>query len=143
MHPPDCGVRPARRLSGQLVHREVLSAGMTSLMHGFTSGGIVQRIALHTRLAAGKEEVYDEVHAVIPAALDAALREAGVFSWRIWRDGRDLFHMVEVEDYQRMRHRLRDHPVNVEWQARMAELLEVPDDYSGNDSGLALVWELP
>jgi L-rhamnose mutarotase len=103
----------------------------------------VQRIALHTRLAPGKEDEYERVHRVIPADLDAALREAGVRSWRIWRDGRDLFHVVEVEDYQGMRRFLRDHPANVPWQARMAELLEVEDDYSGDDMGLHQVWELP
>jgi len=103
----------------------------------------MQRIALHTRLAPGKEEEYEKVHAVIPADLDAALREAGVRAWRIWRDGQDLFHVVEVEDYQRMRTLLRDHPANVPWQARMAELLAVEDDYSGDDMGIPLVWELP
>jgi L-rhamnose mutarotase len=103
----------------------------------------MQRIALHTRLKAGKEEEYEKVHAVIPEDLDAALREAGVHAWRIWRDGQDLFHVVEVEDYQRMRDLLRDHPANVPWQARMAELLAVEDDYSGNDMGIPLVWELP
>lgn len=103
----------------------------------------MQRIALHTRLAPGKEDEYERVHAVIPADLDAALRGAGVRSWRIWRDGRDLFHVVEVEDYQRMRHVLRDHPANIPWQERMSQLLEVEDDYSGNDMGLHQVWELP
>jgi L-rhamnose mutarotase len=41
-----------------------------------------------------------------------------------------------------MRHALRDHPANVPWQERMAALLDVEDDYSGNDTGLKLVWEL-
>ena len=103
----------------------------------------MERIALHTRLRAGKEDEYETVHAVIPPALDAALRAAGVHSWRIWRDGQDLFHVVEVDDYRRMRAALRDHPANVPWQARMAELLEVEDDYSGEDSGIRLVWALP
>jgi len=103
----------------------------------------MDRIALHTRLKAGREPDYDAVHAVIPPELDAALREAGVRAWRIWRDGQDLFHVVECDDYRAMRDHLRDHPANVPWQARMAELLEVEDDYSGADSGLALVWELP
>jgi len=102
----------------------------------------MQRIALHTRLAPGKEAEYEQVHAVIPAELDAAMREAGVRTWRIWRSGRDLFHVVEVDDYARMRAYLRDHPANLPWQARMAELLEVQDDYSGGDMGIRLVWEL-
>ena len=70
----------------------------------------MQRIALHTRLAPGREQEYEQVHAVIPEDLDKALREAGVHTWRIWRDGRDLFHVVEVEDYQHMRAFLREHP---------------------------------
>lgn len=101
------------------------------------------RVALHTRLKPGKESAYDRVHAVIPPELDVALRDAGVASWRIWRDGLDLFHVVEVEDYAAMRAALREHPANVRWQARMAELLDVEDDYSGTDTGLDLVWELP
>ena len=83
------------------------------------------------------------MHAVIPGELDVALRDAGVTSWRIWRDGLDLFHVVEVADYAAMRAVLRDHPANVAWQARMAELLDVEDDYSGDDTGLSPVWELP
>jgi len=108
-----------------------------------THGSAPQRVALHTRLKTGKEAEYESVHAVIPPELDTALREAGVHSWRIWRDGLDLFHVVEVDDYQAMRAFLRDHPANVPWQARMAELLDVEDDYSGGDSGIKPVWELP
>ncbi|MBO1268324.1 L-rhamnose mutarotase [Arthrobacter cavernae] len=101
-----------------------------------------ETVALHTRLKPGAEQEYDSVHAVIPAELAAALKEAGVGNWRIWRSGQDLFHLVDVEDYQAMRRALAGHPANVPWQARMAELLEVQDDYSGNDSGIPLVWEL-
>jgi L-rhamnose mutarotase len=102
----------------------------------------MERIALHTRLKPGKEQEYEAVHATIPPALEAALREAGVRSWEIWRDGLDLFHVVEVLDYQRMRAFLREHPANVPWQAKMAGLLAVEDDYSGRDTGLPLVWEM-
>lgn len=101
-----------------------------------------QTIALHTRLKPGVEQEYADAHAGIPAELVAALNEAGVGNWRIWRSGQDLFHLVEVQDYQAMRRAIAEHPANVPWQARMAELLEVQDDYSGNDSGLPLVWEL-
>lgn len=103
----------------------------------------MEQIALHTRLKAGAEAEYERVHATIPADLDVAMREAGVHSWRIWRDGQDLFHLVEVEDYQAMRHTLRNHPANLPWQQRMSELLDVPDSYEGDDRGIALVWELP
>jgi L-rhamnose mutarotase len=103
----------------------------------------VETVALHTRLKPGREADYEAVHAVIPAELDAALRDAGVHSWRIWRSGRDLFHLVEVDDYAHMRSFLEEHPANVPWQARMAELLEVQDDYSGAEPSVNLVWALP
>jgi L-rhamnose mutarotase len=103
----------------------------------------VETVALHTRLKPGREADYEAVHAVIPDELDSALREAGVHSWRIWRSGRDLFHLVEVDDYARMREFLAEHPANVPWQARMAELLEVQDDYSGAEPDVKLVWALP
>ncbi|MBB5892190.1 L-rhamnose mutarotase [Kutzneria kofuensis] len=103
----------------------------------------METVALHTRLKPGREADYEAVHAVIPDELDSALREAGVHSWRIWRSGRDLFHLVEVEDYAAMRAFLAEHPANVPWQARMAELLEVQDDYSGSEPDVKLVWALP
>lgn len=104
---------------------------------------MAERIALHTRLRAGKEADYDSIHAVIPPELDERLRAVGVRGWSIWRSGRELFHLVEVDDYSAMRRALADDPVNVLWQGRMAELLEVEDDYSGDDSGIPLVWTLP
>ena len=100
-------------------------------------------VALHTRLLPGREADYDRIHAVIPADLDSALRDAGVHGWTIYRSGQDLFHLVDCDDYARMREFLRDHPANVPWQARMGELLEVGDDYSGDDTGIPLVWSLP
>lgn len=104
---------------------------------------MVDRIALHTRLKEGRELDYERIHARVPDALDERLRAAGVVGWSIWRSGRDLFHLVEVADYAAMRHALADDPVNVAWQGRMAELLEVEDDYSGDDRGLPQVWSLP
>lgn len=98
--------------------------------------------ALHTRLKAGAAEAYDELHARVPDDLAAALRDAGVRDWRIWRDGLDVFHLVDVEDYVRMRALLRDHPANVAWQARVTPLQSLPDDYSGEDDGLTSVWSL-
>jgi L-rhamnose mutarotase len=102
----------------------------------------VAEIALHTRLRAGSEADYERLHARIPAAMVAALREAGVRDWRIWRDGQDLFHLVDVADYDAMREVLRTHPANIAWQARVAEVLEVADDLSGKDDSLTLLWTL-
>jgi L-rhamnose mutarotase len=104
---------------------------------------VPETIALHTRLKPGAAEAYADAHANIPPELVAALKDAGVGNWRIWRSGDELFHLVEVEDYAAMRHALAGNPVNAAWQERMAELLAVEDDYSGTDRGIARVWELP
>jgi L-rhamnose mutarotase len=98
--------------------------------------------ALHTRLKEGAVDAYDRLHARIPDDLAVALREAGVRDWRIWRDGLDVFHLVDVDDYAAMRGHLRDHPANIAWQARVTPLQSLRDDYSGDDDGLPFVWSL-
>ena len=103
----------------------------------------MQTIALHTRIAEGCEADYGRELAVIPAELDTALRRAGVHAWRIWRDGRDIFHLVEVEDYRAMRRALAEDPANQRWQQHINHFLEVEDDYSGDDDGITRVWSLP
>ena len=102
-----------------------------------------RRLALHTRLRPDAVATYEDVHRVIPPELDAALREAGVTSWRIWRDGVDLFHEVECDDVDRMWSDLDQHPANVPWQERIGQLLDLNVDYSTGDGALHLVWELP
>ena len=103
----------------------------------------MQTIALHTRIAEGREADYVREHRQIPDDLDPALRRAGVRSWRIWRDGRDLFHLLEVEDYRAMRRQLAEDPANQRWQEHINQFLEVVDDYGGEDSGIRPVWSLP
>lgn len=103
----------------------------------------LRRVALHTRIAEGHEADYDREHAVIPADLDAALRRAGVHGWQIWRDGRDIFHVVDVEDYAAMRAALRDDPANRALQEHINRFLEVEDSYEGGDDGIRPVWSLP
>jgi L-rhamnose mutarotase len=99
-------------------------------------------IALHTVLKAGREGDYDAVHETIPPELSRKLRAAGVRDWRIWRDGRHVFHLVDVEDYQAMRAALRDDSDNMAWQETVGPLFDQPDSYEGGDSGLATVWTL-
>ncbi|GII31785.1 L-rhamnose mutarotase [Planotetraspora mira] len=101
----------------------------------------MQRIALRTRLKADAVDEYEKVHAVIPEDLDAALREGGVHTWRIWRDGLDLFHYVEVDDYESLQRFLRDSPADQAWQARINPLLDA--DFDPAATGLRMVWELP
>jgi L-rhamnose mutarotase len=102
------------------------------------------RIALHTRLRSGAEEAYEQAHREVPPELVAAIREAGVQRWTIWRSGLELFHVIECDDYGRMLDRLESLPVNVAWQQRMGDLLDVVHDYGagGAAAGLPIVWEL-
>jgi len=102
----------------------------------------MQRILSRTRLRSGTAAEYERVHAAIPPALVERLRSAGVSNWSIWRDGQDLVHLIEVDDYRAMRRSLAEDPVNAAWQATINPLLEADDDYSGNDDGIPLVWTL-
>ncbi len=102
------------------------------------------RVALHTRIKPGAEAAYEAAHREVPAELVAAIRAAGAREWTIWRSGLDLFGVLECEDYARLLAELESLPVNVAWQARMAELLDVRHEYGaeGADAGLPVVWEL-
>lgn len=102
------------------------------------------RIALHTRVRPDRIAEYEQAHREVPAELTDAIRAAGATSWTIWRSGTDLFHLVECDDYGALLAQLEKLPVNVAWQARMADLLDVVHDYSadGASAGLPVVWQL-
>lgn len=102
------------------------------------------RVALHTRLRPGLEEEYERAHREVPAELVQAIRAGGAREWTIWRSGLDLFHVIDCDDYAALLESLRDLPVNVAWQARMAGYLDVVHDYSGDGAakGLPVVWSL-
>ncbi|MGW4750872.1 L-rhamnose mutarotase [Streptomyces chartreusis] len=103
------------------------------------------RVALHTKVRADRIDRYEAAHREVPVELTDAIRAAGATSWTIWRSGTDLFHVLDCEDYGRLLAELKEVPVNVAWQARMVELLDVVHDYSdeGAEAGLPVVWELP
>jgi L-rhamnose mutarotase len=102
------------------------------------------RVALHTRIRPGRVAEYEAAHREVPEELTAAIGSAGVTAWTIWRSGLDLFHVIDCDDYQTVLARLERLPVNVAWQARMDELLEVSHDYSaaGGAAGLPIAWDL-
>ncbi|MEV6583776.1 L-rhamnose mutarotase [Streptomyces sp. NPDC051582] len=101
-------------------------------------------VALHTRVRPDRAAEYEAAHREVPEALTSAIRAAGVTSWTIWRSGTELFHRLECEDYARLLAALEHLPVNVAWQARMSELLDVDHDYSlaGAQASLPVVWQL-
>ena len=95
--------------------------------------------AWRTRLRPGQEEAYSRVHRNIPEAVATALRRSGVISWRIWRDGPTLFHVIETRDGRdAMGERMAAlGPIDPEWDARIATML---DDREGSSVMPTLVW---
>jgi L-rhamnose mutarotase len=102
------------------------------------------RVALHTRVRADRIDDYEQAHREVPPELAAAIRAAGASSWTIWRSGVELFHLIDCDDYAKLIAALEQLPVNVAWQARMDDLLDVAHDYSadGAEAGLPVVWQL-
>lgn len=79
---------------------------------------------LLSTLRAGHEQAYDADHAVVPDPLLDLLVAHGVRDWVIWRDGRSLLHVVDVDDYDVLGAAIADDAVNVAWQADMAPHVE-------------------
>ncbi|MFB6610433.1 L-rhamnose mutarotase [Agromyces sp. NPDC056379] len=80
-----------------------------------------------TTLRPGAERAYETFHAAIPAALDTAMRDAGVLEWRIRRSGLVLRHDVVVVDRATMEATLDADPVNAKWQLEVAPFLADDD----------------
>lgn len=100
--------------------------------------------ALHSTLIPGQELAYVEAHQRVPSELLVSLTSAGVRDWAIWRNGGDLFHLIDTDDYAAVEAALADDPANTRWQQQMlafvngwVELDEVPAF-----SELSLVWSL-
>jgi L-rhamnose mutarotase len=104
---------------------------------------VPMKVGLHTRLKPGMEERYDRAHAAVWAEVLAAIRRVGVTDWVIFREGLELFHCIECEDYDRAIAELAGDPVNRRWQAEMAPMMAVAHDYSGDGSDrMALIFQL-
>ena len=100
-------------------------------------------VGLHTRLKPGAEVRYEQAHKAVWPEILAAIRAAGVTRWLIFRDGLDLFHYIECDDYERAIAELARNPVNQRWQAEMAPMMAVAHDYSGaSNDRLPMIFEL-
>ncbi len=101
------------------------------------------RVGIHTRLRPGTEQRYDEYHRAVWPDVLAAIRRTGITEYVIFRDGLDLFHYIECDDYDRAIAELARDPVNIRWQAEMAPMMAVAHDYSGQSSDrLPLIFDL-
>lgn len=85
-------------------------------------------VVLLSVLREGQEAAYEAAHRRIPEDLFQALTRVGVRDWAIWRDGRTLLHLVDVDDYDAVGAGLVDDPVNDRWQAEMAVFVERFDE---------------
>jgi L-rhamnose mutarotase len=122
----------------------IVVAGCIRLrFHPWGGGEALRRpgVALHSVLRAGSEERYDADHVRIPGDLLAAHRRAGIRDWRIWRSGRDVFHLVDCDDFAAAAGALEDDPANVRWQAAVGELVD-HFERPGGGPELPLVWRL-
>lgn len=98
-------------------------------------------VALHSVLKAGREADYDVVHQRIPDELLEAHRRAGITDWSIWRSGRDLFHLVECDDFPAAVRQLEHDPANKRWQEFIGAYV---DHLAQSPEGpmLRLVWRM-
>lgn len=85
-------------------------------------------VILVSLLREGQESAYETAHARIPEDLSQSLTRVGVRDWAIWRDGRTLLHLVDVDDYDAVGEGLADDPVNERWQSEMSVFVEGFED---------------
>jgi L-rhamnose mutarotase len=101
------------------------------------------KVGLHTRLKPGAEERYEEYHRAVWPDVLAGIRNAGITKYVIFRDGLDLFHYIESDDYDRAIAELAQSPLNQRWEAEMAQMTAVAHDFSGRgDDRLPLIFDL-
>lgn len=82
------------------------------------------RVALHSVIVEGAVDAYRTAHARIPDDLRELFGEAGIHDWTIWRSGRNLFHIVECEDFDRAMTVVDSASANAAWQADIGRFVE-------------------
>jgi L-rhamnose mutarotase len=90
---------------------------------------MTQRSAFVLRVRPDKIDEYVEAHRNVWPEMLAALREAGIRNYTIFRDGNDVFGYFESDDLEAAAAYIEAQEVNARWQDTMANLLEdrVPD----------------
>ena len=76
----------------------------------------------------GYEDDYKRRHDELWPEMDAALRNAGIRNYHIFRHGLTLFGYFETDDLDRTIAILRDDPVNPRWSEHMADIMVVDID---------------
>ncbi|MFL5955057.1 MAG: L-rhamnose mutarotase [Gaiellaceae bacterium] len=91
---------------------------------------MTQRSAFVLRVRPDKIDEYVEAHRNVWPEMLAALREAGIRNYSIFRSGNEVFGYFEADDLEAAAEHMEAEDVNGRWQDAMANLLEerVPDE---------------
>jgi L-rhamnose mutarotase len=102
------------------------------------------RVALHSVVREGREAGYEEAHATIPDDLVESFARVGIHDWTIWRSGRDLFHVVDCDDFVAAMDALDTDPANERWQAFIGPYVDHFVTTAAGPAGMVLgkVWQL-
>ncbi|HEY6017672.1 MAG TPA: L-rhamnose mutarotase [Gaiellaceae bacterium] len=90
---------------------------------------MTQRSAFVLRVHPGKVDEYLDAHRNVWPEMLAALRDAGIRNYTIFRNGNEMFGYFEADDLEAAAAYMEAQEVNARWQDAMAQLLEerVPD----------------
>jgi L-rhamnose mutarotase len=103
----------------------------------------MMQVGLRTRIKPGLEERYEEYHRAVWPEVVQEIRRAGITKYVIFRDGLDVFHYIECDDYDRAIAEIGMDPVSMKWEAEIAMLMEATHDFSGESSDrMKKIWQL-
>jgi L-rhamnose mutarotase len=85
---------------------------------------MTQRTAFVLRVRPDKLDEYIEAHRNVWPELLAALRDAGIRNYTIFRRGNEMFGYFESDDLEAASAHMAAQEVNTRWQDAMADLLE-------------------
>ncbi len=90
---------------------------------------MTERSAFVLHVRRDKIDAYVDAHRSVWPEMLAALRDAGIRNYTIFRAGTDVFGYFEADDLERAAAHLAAQPVSTRWQDTMADLLDarVPD----------------
>ena len=71
----------------------------------------------------------------------AAHRRVGIRDWQIWRSGRNLFHLVDCDDFDMAMRALEQDPANERWQSFIGDYID-HFELSNGRMELPLVWRM-
>jgi L-rhamnose mutarotase len=91
---------------------------------------VTRRSAFVLRVRPDRIDEYVRAHREVWPEMLAALKEAGIRNYTIFRAGNQMFGYFESDDLEAAKAHLGAHEVSARWQDAMAELLEerVPDE---------------